>query len=278
MQTGILGVCGSITADLIGYGPRLPVAGETVRGTDLLTASGGKGANQAVAAARLGADVRFVGARGADALGEMCAAALAGDGVSLDGLVVHDDTYTGVSLICVGADGENQILALPGANARCPVPAACGAAVWLSQFETSREAVEGTLEAARQDGALAIVNPSPADAEAPELVARFDLAVVNEDEARVLDGFLPAARVVTRGSGGAILLPEGDEIPALSVSVVDTTGAGDALCGAFAGALAEGLARREALVRAIAVAGLSVQRRGCQPSYPTRAELERQLV
>ena len=277
MQTGILGVCGSITADLIGYGPRLPTAGETVRGSELLTASGGKGANQAVAAARLGASVRLTGARGADALGELCAAALQADGISLAAVAVYDEIHTGVALICVGADGENQILALPGANARCPVPVACGAAVWLSQFETSRAAVEGTLEAARADGALAIINPSPADAEAPELVARFDLAVVNEDEARVLDGFLPSSRVVTRGAGGAILLPEGDEIPALPVTAIDTTGAGDALCGAFAGALAEGLTRRGALHRAVAVAGLSVERRGCQPSYPTRAELERRV-
>lgn len=278
MNTGLLAVCGSITADLIGYGPRLPGPGETVRGSDLLTASGGKGANQAVAAARLGAVVRFTGARGADPLGDMCAAALAADGVALDELLVCEDSYTGVSLICVGADGENQILALPGANARCPVPLPCGAAIWLSQFETSRAAVEGTLEAARRDGAPAIVNPSPTDAEAPELVARFDLAVVNEDEACALASFLPAARVVTRGARGAVLLPEGDELPALQVTAIDTTGAGDALCGAFAGALAEGLSRRAALVRAIAVAGLSVERRGCQPSYPTRAELDRRLA
>jgi ribokinase len=277
MERGILGVCGSISADVIGYGPRLPVAGETLQGSELLIASGGKGANQAVAAARLGASVRLTGARGADAFGELCAAALAADGVALDRVAVHDDTHTGVALICVGEDGENQILALPGANGRCLPPEPCGARVWLCQAEVPDSANAGVLAAAQQDGALSVINPSPTHAIDRELLARFDLAVVNEAEAKALEGFLPEARVVTLGAAGALLLPEGDELPGLDVTAIDTTGAGDALCGTFAGGLAAGLPRRQALARAIVAAGISVERRGCQPSYATRTEVERRL-
>ena len=116
-MAGKVAVCGSITADILGYGERLPRPGESVLGRRVLVAPGGKGANQAVAAARMGASVRLSGARGDDAYGELCAAALARDGVDLAAVAVHAGVPTGVALICVDDAGNNQILALPGANA-----------------------------------------------------------------------------------------------------------------------------------------------------------------
>ena len=274
-MAGIVAVCGSITADVIGYGTHLPRRGESVLGRRLLLAPGGKGANQAVAAARLGATVRLFGARGDDAYGQICAAALASDGVDLSAVVVHADTPTCVALICVDDAGDNRILALPGANARVMPPASCGASVWLCQGEVPTEAVAGTLTAARADGALAVCNPSPLHAIDPEIVSRFDLAVVNELEHESLAGHLPARVVLTRGARGVVLLPEGEEIPAIPARVVDTTGAGDAFAGALAAELAAGRALDAALRFATVVAGISVEREGCQPSYPQRDEVER---
>jgi ribokinase len=272
---GKVAVCGSITADVIGYGPRLPRPGESVLGHRLLIAPGGKGANQAVAAARLGARVRLVGARGDDAYGALCEAALARDGVDVEAVVVHAGTSTGVALICVDAAGHNQILALPGANALVTAPRPCGAAVWLCQGEIPTDAIMGTLAAARADGALAIVNPSPVNAIDPALVGRFDLAVVNEIEHEALAGYLPARAVLTRGARGAVLLPSGETFPAISAKVVDTTGAGDAFAGGLAAGIAAGMDIGAALQRATVAAGISVEREGCQPSYPTSAEVDR---
>ena len=127
----LIAVAGSVTVDILGYGARLPRPGESVLGRRLLIAPGGKGANQAVAAARLGATVRLSGARGDDAHGELCAAALARDGVDLSAVAVHPGAETGVALICVDDAGDNQILALPGANALAAPPPPCGAALWL---------------------------------------------------------------------------------------------------------------------------------------------------
>jgi ribokinase len=277
-MAGRVAVCGSITADIIGYGPRLPRPGESVLGQRVLVAPGGKGANQAVAAARMGATVRFVGARGDDAHGELCAASLARDGVDLAAVAVHAGVPTGVALICVDAAGSNQILALPGANALVTPPSPCGATVWLCQGEIPPEAVLGTLAAAHADGALAICNPSPLHAIDPDLVERFDLAIVNEIEHQALVGRLPPRVILTRGERGAVLLPSGEEIPTIPARVIDTTGAGDAFAGAFAAGLAEGMEMSAALRLAAIAAGMSVEREGCQPSYPSRAEVERRAA
>ncbi|MFT3770687.1 MAG: ribokinase [Minicystis sp.] len=271
-------VCGSITADIIGYGPRLPRPGESVLGHRLLIAPGGKGGNQAVAAARLGASVWLTGARGADDNGAFCAAALARDGIDISAVAVRPDVHTGVALICVDAAGNNQILALPGANATVAPPAPCGGAVWLCQGEIPSEAVLGTLAAARADGAIAIINPSPANAVDPDLVRRFDLAVVNELEHEALADHLPPRVVRTVGAAGAVLLPEGTVFPAINARVLDTTGAGDAFTGALAAGLAEGMDIDAAIRRANVAAGISVERAGCQPSYPTRAEVEQRMI
>jgi ribokinase len=271
--SGLVAVCGSISADMIGYAPRLPRPGESVLGDRFLLAPGGKGANVAVAAARLGARVRFFGARGDDDFGAFIGGALANEGVDVSSLVVIAGMHSGVALIAVDAQAENQILALPGANGLAGAPTACGAAVWFCPGEIPRVAHEGTLAAARTDGAPAVVNPSPANAIDADLVARFDIAIVNETELDAFAGHLPARVVLTRGAHGAVLLPEGTELPAVAARAVDTTGAGDAFAGGLCAGLAAGAQLEEAVQLAIVTAAISVEREGCQPAYARRAEV-----
>jgi ribokinase len=274
---GMVGVCGSVNMDVFGYVERLPAPGETLRGSRLVYAPGGKGANQAVAAARLGADVRFAGACGDDRFGETLAAALAEDGIDLGGLRRHADP-TGVALILVAADGENQIVVLAGANDHAQPPAPDpDVAVWLTQAEVPLATVEGTLRAARETGALAIVNPSPSGRLPADLVRRFDVAVVNETELTALGSALPPAVVLTLGAAGARILPDGPSLPALPARVVDTTGAGDSLAGALAAGLADGRPLADALRLGLAAASLCVERYGCQPAMPARAEVEARM-
>jgi ribokinase len=270
-------VCGSVNMDVFGYVDRLPAPGETLRGSRLVYAPGGKGANQAVAAARLGADVRFFGTLGDDGFGETLAAALADDGIDLEGLERHGDP-TGVALILVADDGENQIVVVSGANDRVePPPPDPAAAVWLTQAEVPPAAVEGTLRAARETGALAVVNAAPAGRLPSDLVRRFDIAIVNETEIEALGTGLPPTVVLTLGAAGARILPDGPSLPALPAQVVDTTGAGDALAGGLAAGLAEGLAPPDALRLGLATASLCVERYGCQPAMPTRTEVDARL-
>ena len=270
-------VCGSANMDVFGYVERLPAPGETLRGSRLVYAPGGKGAKQAVAAARLGADVRFFGALGDDRFAETLATALAGDGIDLGGMRRCQDP-TGVALILVADDGENQIVVLSGANDRVEAPQPDpDAAVWLAQAEVPVAAVEGTLAAARQTGALAVVNAAPAGRLPADLVARFDVAIVNETEIEALGSELPPSVVLTLGAAGARILPDGPCLPALPADVVDTTGAGDALAGGLVAGLAEGLPLADALRLGLATASLCVERYGCQPAMPTRAEVEARL-
>jgi ribokinase len=271
--SGVVAVCGSISADMIGYAPRLPGPGESVLGDRFLLAPGGKGANVAVAAARLGAHVRFSGARGDDDFGSFIGDALAAEGVDVSALAVIPGMHSGVALIAVDARGENQILALPGANALAGAPSACGAAVWFCPGEIPRVAHQGTLTAARADGAIAVVNPSPPNAIDADLVEQFDIAIVNETELGAFEGRLPARVVLTRGAQGAVLLPEGTEIAALPAHAVDTTGAGDAFAGGVCAGLASGATLAQAVQLAIVTAAISVERDGCQPSYGGRDEV-----
>jgi ribokinase len=277
MTAGRVGVCGSVNMDVFGYAARLPAPGETVLGRRLAYAPGGKGANQAVAARRMGAEVRFAGACGHDAFGDQVVAALAGDGVDLAALR-RLEIETGVALIIVDDDGENQIVALPGANDHVAAPPAHPAVdVWVTQAEIPLEAVAGVLAAARATGATALVTPSPAGRLPPELAAKFDIAVVNETELDALGEHLPAAVVLTLGARGARIHPDGPTFAALPARVVDTTGAGDCLTGALAAALAEGRPLDEALRLGMAAASICVERPGCQPAMPQRAEVELRL-
>ena len=275
---GRVAVCGSVNLDVFGYVERLPGPGETLLGSRLAYAPGGKGANQAVAAARAGAAVSFAGACGHDGFGDQVATALSRDGIDLAGLVRLEEP-TGVALILVDRRGENQIVVLAGANARVAPPAPDpSVAVWLAQAEVPVEAVAGTLAAARATGATAVVNPSPAGRLPPDLVAGFDVAIVNENELDALGASLPATVVLTLGARGARLLPDGPVLPAIPAATVDTTGAGDALAGTFAAALAEGRPADEAVMLGQAAASVAVERFGCQPAMPTRAEIDARLA
>ncbi len=277
MSAGRVGVCGGVNMDVFGYTQRLPAAGETVLGRRLAYAPGGKGANQAVAARRMGADVRFCGACGRDAFGDAVVEALLADGIDVAGLA-RLDAETGVALIVVDDAGENQIVALPGANDRIGPPAAEPAVdVWVTEGQVPPGVAAEVLGGARATGATALVVPAPAGLLPADLVARFDVAVVNETELAALGGLHPAAVVLTLGARGARILPDGPELPALPATVVDTTGAGDCLTGAVAAGLAEGMPLERAVRLGIAAASICVERPGCQPAMPRRDEVEARL-
>jgi ribokinase len=263
--------------DVFGYVPRLPAPGETLRGTRLAYAPGGKGANQAVAAARAGASVRFTSACGDDDFGHELMAALEEDGIDVRN-VRRVEGATGVALILVDDGGENQIVVIPGANDAVTAPEPDEAVgVWLVQAEVPIAAVEGTLAAARATGAAAVINPSPAGRVPAPVVAGFDVAIVNETELDALGEHHPAQVVLTLGARGVRILPDGPELPAIPTRVVDTTGAGDALAGVTAAALAQGRPLAEAVELGIAAASLSVERHGCQPAMPRREEVEMRM-
>jgi ribokinase len=275
---GRVGVCGSVNMDVFGYVDRLPLPGETIAASRLAYAPGGKGANQAVAAARAGAQVSFAGACGRDPFGDQVAAALAADGINVTGLQ-RVDAPTGVAMILVEDGGENVIVAVYGANTQTSgPPAGAQADVWLTQAETTPDAVAATLGTARASDAMAVVNPAPAGRIPAELIERFDVAVVNETELDALGDRRPPAVVLTLGKRGARVLPDGPELPAFPAEAVDTTGAGDALTGALAAALAEGRPLDQAVRFGMAAAAVSVERPGCQPAMPRRAEIEERLA
>ncbi len=293
-------VVGSANLDLVVDVSRTPLAGETVLGGDLRRIPGGKGANQAVAAARLGRSVALVGRVGDDEGGEMLRAALDADGVDTTRLTTTIDVPNGVALIAVGANGENAIVVSPGANSRLSATdleeardlirhASCV----LLQLEVPVAAVAAALEMA--EGTV-ILNPAPAPSDGlpDELLRRVDVLVPNQTELATLaryDGAvdpeiaaelarnLPAERVVvTLGADGALVV--GNDVvhvPAPVVRPVDTTAAGDSFCGALADALVGGQSLVEATEWAVRVGAATTLRSGAQPSLPTPAEVDRLL-
>lgn len=298
-------VVGSANVDFTVAAPRLPAPGETVSGGTLLVSHGGKGANQAVAARRLGAEVRFVGCVGDDAPGRQVRQALADEGLDVAGLALTGAAATGTALIVVDAAGRNQIAVAPGANRALEIDHVearrddlAWAEVVVCQLETPLAVVRHVLAAARRHGALAILNPAPVDVAALDLLALADYLTPNAGEAARLGGVEVGDRtsaaaaaaalrahgagtvIVTLGEDGALALGAGPTVhaPALPVAAVDTTAAGDAFNGALAVALGEGRRLVDALAFANAAAGLACTRRGAQPSLPTRAEVERRLA
>ncbi|KOG37649.1 ribokinase [Streptomyces decoyicus] len=294
-------VVGSANADLTVRVERRPGAGETVTGTDLVESAGGKGANQAAAAARIGGRTALLARVGGDAYGELLLRAQHDAGTDVSPVIVDDAARTGTAMIIVDPDGDNSIVVSPGANAALTpqdVAAAkdtiAAAAVVSLQLEIPMESVRAAASAAEQAGTRVVLNPSPAPeaaALAPELLAVADPLVVNEHEARQLSGLVdgtPAewaqalrergARsvVVTLGGDGALVLDASGaaDVPGVRVKAVDTTGAGDAFTGALATRLARGDALPEAARFAVRVGAAAVTKPGAQPSYPTRAELE----
>ncbi|MGW5051229.1 ribokinase [Actinokineospora sp. NPDC004072] len=275
----VVAVLGSANADLVVDVPRRPGGGETVLGSDVRVLPGGKGANTAVAAARLGASVVFIGAVGADGHGSLLRSSLTTAGVDVSRLRTVERP-TGAAFITVTADGENSIVVSPGANAAL-TPAdvdLTGAAVLVASLEVPIPVVEHAVAAAVAAGVRAVVNLSPVTELSPATLAGLDPLVVNEHEADALGPLLALgvrSAVITRGAQGADVVTASGvvRVPAPPVTPVDTTGAGDA----FAGALAHRLAAGDDLVKAAGlacrVASISVTRAGAQPSYPTWAEL-----
>ena len=209
-MSGLFAVCGSISADMIGYAPRLPGPGESVLGDRFLLAPGGKGANVAVAAARLGARVRFFGARGDDQFGEFIGGALADEGVDVSSLAVIAGMHSGVALIAVDAQGENQILALPGANGLAGAPEPCGAAVWFCPGEMPRAAQEGTRRGRARRRRHRGRQPVAANAIDPEVVAQLRHRDRQRDRAATRSpGICPRASCSRAARAGAVLLPRG---------------------------------------------------------------------
>jgi ribokinase len=288
-------VVGSLNLDLVVRVPRLPGPGETVSGDDVFRNPGGKGANQAVAAARLGRRVAMVGRVGDDDAGRQLLGSLEDDAVDTAQVRALAGVPSGTALITVDADGENQIVISPGANARLTADdvAAAGAAletaaVTLLQLEVPLAAVAA---AARAAAGTVVLTPAPVRELPDGLLGLVDVLVPNRVElAQLAGGPLPqtveaavglagrlAARavVVTLGADGALVVTDGQasHVPAVPVQVVDTTAAGDAFCGGLADGLAAGAGLQDAARRAVRVAAAACLRPGAQASLPTPAEL-----
>ncbi|WP_242904882.1 ribokinase [Actinomadura terrae] len=285
-------VVGSVNMDLTVTVPRLPGCGETVLGFEAVPGPGGKGANQAVAARRLGAAVRMAGLVGDDAHGAELRAALAAEGVDASGVGVAPGTATGLAMIMVRPDGENAIAVAPGANAALGPgvrDAVADADALLMQLEIPVDACEAAAEEARRRGMLVVLNAAPAppvvDAPVARLLRLVDLLIVNESEAAALGGDGAAAElrrlgpdrvVVTLGADGAAGADTDGEfrVAAFPVPAVDAVGAGDAFCAALTVGVAAGLPLRAAARRACAAGALAVTRRGAQGSLPRTADVD----
>ncbi len=290
-------VVGSINTDIIVHSARLPVAGETVLGGDWIMAGGGKGANQAVAAARAGANVRFVGRVGADLFGRESLERLKADGIDTRHIVEDPTKKSGLAIIMVGPDGDNIISVAQGANGAVTphdVDAATeaieAADVLIAQMEIPAETVYHAIRTAHKRGTSVLLNPAPAPSKPipKKILGMIDYLVPNEVEAMRLAGaedFDASVAtllergvkhvIVTLGSEGAAVFDSSgrNDVPAFSVKAVDAVGAGDAFCGVLACGLAEGLDLLDAVRQANAAAALSVTRHGAQPSMPTRDEI-----
>jgi ribokinase len=301
MQPHII-VIGSSNTDMIIKLDRLPKPGETILGGEFVTAAGGKGANQAVGAARAGGRVTFIARVGSDIFGEQAVAGFIRDGINVNHVLRDRKAPSGVALIFVARDGENCIAVAGGANARLSPAdvkkarsAFAGAAVLVMQLETPLETVQAAADLAARRGLRVILNPAPARPLPNKLLQKISILTPNETEAELLtgikvDGAAAAGRaaarllargvrtvILTLGARGAFVADVHGHrlVPGFKVKAVDTTAAGDIFNGALAVALAEGKVLAEAVRFANAAAALSVTRLGAQPSAPTRREIER---
>jgi ribokinase len=297
-------VVGSSNTDMIVRLQRLPGPGETLIGGQFSTAPGGKGANQAVGAARAGGQVAFVGRVGTDSFGDSAVENLRRDGIDVSGVIRDRASPSGVAFILVADGGENSIAVASGANDRLTAadvrraaPAFGRAAIVLVQLETPLGAVAATVALAAQAGARLILNPAPARKLPARLLRGVSILTPNEHEAELLTGIKVTDResadraatkllrlgvgtvIITLGKRGVYLAEAAGRrmIPGFKVQAVDTTAAGDIFNGALAVALSEGQALPEAVRFAQAAAAISVTRLGAQPSAPRRAEVERLL-
>jgi ribokinase len=291
-------VLGTAVIDVIGYAPRQPRRGETVVGNGYEVAPGGKGLNQAIAAARAGASSALVAGVGADDFGNQVRRVLADESVDQSAVLVNPDLPTGVGLPIVSEDGDNSIVIVPGAsNAIGPLHEQwllenLGVeSVFLSQLELPIDVVARNLRIAEEMGAMVVLNPAPA-ADISELIGFTDVLVPNQVEAEGLTGISDpraAARrmstwsdemavIVTCGADGAVVACEGDltEITAPRIMAVDTVGAGDVFCGYLAAEIASGVGVVDAATQAVRAASMSVMKKGAAMSAPRRTELAAQ--
>lgn len=283
MSAGPITVVGSVNLDLVIRTEKLPLAGETVLGSEFATHPGGKGANQALAAQRLGAQLRLIAAVGDDSEARTALALLHEGGVDLRGIATYPQAKTGVALISVDPSGENQIVVAPGANACLTpddLPDQIGRAL-IAQNEVSLATLEAAVQ--RCEGFVAL-NLAPAMVMPDTMLARADLLIVNETEAEFYGRerlLASGGRVaVTLGARGAILYDAGAEtakaVPP-KVDVVDATGAGDAFVAALTVAFLEGHSDHDALRFACAAGAAATTRAGAQPALPERADVEARI-
>jgi ribokinase len=296
-------VVGSANTDFVIQVPELPGPGETVLGGQFVTARGGKGANQAVGAARLGAQVSFVARLGSDRLGQEAIDAYRQEGIDTRYIQQDPLAASGVALILVNHRGENMIAVAPGANhclsprdVRAAEPAVQEADILLLQLEIPLETVQEAVALAKRHSVRVILNPAPAAPVSLDILRSISVLTPNETELALLLGegapldpesaagrFYQqtglASLVVTLGSQGALLVSESevDRIPAFPVKPVDTTACGDAFNAALAVRLGEGASLRDAVRYANGAGALAATRAGAQPSLATRAELEKLL-
>ena len=295
-------VVGGINMDLVVQVPHIPRPGETVHGGEVARFPGGKGANQAVAARRLGASVAMVGQVGADAFGDELVKTLEAAGVESSGVRRVADRATGVALISVASDGQNAIVVAPGANmtwAEAAVVgverAVSGCRVLVLNLEVPPAVIARAVRAGKRGGARVILNPAPHRAGDESVFGEVDFFVPNQVEAALFGGMEPDAVadwgeaglrlrrlgprtvIVTMADEGAVIVDEGGphRVPSFPVSVVDTTAAGDAFVGGLAVALLRDAPVRDAVRFANACGALAVTRAGAQPSLPARGEVER---
>ena len=293
-------VIGSLNLDFVLQIERMPGAGETLTSNGSALHCGGKGANQAVACARLGAAVAMIGRIGDDPAGTSLRDALAGEGIAVDGVAITPGCTSGAAAVLLTPDGQNRIILAPGANARLApedVAAQAGrfatADLLVCQLETPLPTVTAAIERAAATGLPVLLNPAPAQALPPALLARVDYLVPNESEASLLTGIAvdgpdraaeaaealrrQGARcvVVTLGAAGILIADDRGtrHVPALPADVVDTTAAGDCFIGGFATGLGEGLDIDAAAALGLRAARLCVGRLGAQASLPWRREL-----
>jgi ribokinase len=280
--------------DLTAYADVLPEPGQTLAGQLFTTGFGGKGANQAVMAALCGADVHFIGKLGDDVFGTAIAENFVKVGINSD-FVEISSTPNGVAHIWVDGNGENRIIIIPGANHEIEISKAIEAinsianlSVVIAQCEIKQEVTLAAFKAAKARGCTTILNPAPFQEISAALLELCDWIIPNETEFRELHGQLPTSdeilksfrpgknSIVTLGSKGAVYISADGQIhhaPAPKVTAVDTTGAGDSFVGSFAFGLASGKDPIEAMKLGIAIASLSVTRKGAQSSYPNQTEI-----
>jgi ribokinase len=293
-------VAGSMNMDMVVKTSHIPQPGETVLGGTFFMNPGGKGANQAIAVARLGAEVAFIGKIGDDIFGRQSSQLFEDEGVDITGLVADEDQPSGIALITVDEKGENSIVVAPGANARLyPEDVENSfknypeAQILLVQLEIPLDTVQFAAELAKKQGVKVILNPAPANKSVPDFYKLIDIITPNVTEAEMLtaikitdsDSALVAAKklrsfgvptvIITLGSSGAILL-DGEEfhhIDAPKVTAVDTTAAGDVFNGALAVAISEGKPLPDATAFACKAASIAVTKLGAQASIPYRNEV-----